>query len=39
LINLTKELSEAPTGVVDPAAHVVNNFKEEKKKSYDILFS
>jgi len=39
LINLTKELSEAPTGPVDPAAHVVNNFKEEKKKSYDILFS
>ncbi len=39
LINLTKELSEAPTGVVDPAAQVVNNFKEEKKKSYDILFS
>ena len=39
LINLTKELSEAPTGVVDPAAQVVNNFQEEKKKSYDILFS
>ena len=39
LINLTKELSEAPTGVVDPAAQVVNNFKEEKKKSYDILFN
>jgi spore coat protein CotH len=39
LINLTKELSEAPTGVVDPAANVVNNFKEEKKKSYDFLFS
>jgi hypothetical protein len=39
LINLTKELSEAPTGVVDPAAQVVSNFKEEKKKSYDFLFS
>jgi hypothetical protein len=39
LINLTKELSEAPTGAVDPAAQVVNNFKEEKKKSYDILFN
>jgi hypothetical protein len=39
LINLTKELSEAPTGMVDPAAQVVNNFKEEKKKSYDILFN
>jgi hypothetical protein len=39
LINLTKELSEAPTGMVDPAAQVVSNFKEEKKKSYDILFN
>jgi Tol biopolymer transport system component len=39
LINLTKELSEAPTGMVDSAAQVVNNFKEEKKKSYDFLFS
>ena len=40
LISLTKQLSEAPTGAVDPAANVVNNFKEEKQEvSYDILFS
>ena len=39
LINVTKSLSETPTGKVDEVVKTTNNFKEEKKTNYDILFS
>lgn len=39
LLSLTQTLAETPTGTPDPIVSTVNNFKEEKKKSYDILFN
>jgi hypothetical protein len=39
LISLSKTLAETPTGKPDEAVAKQNNFKEEKKMSYDILFS
>jgi hypothetical protein len=39
LLNLTQTLADAPTGVPDQSIKTNNNFKQEKKTSYDILFS
>ena len=39
LLNLTQTLAEQPTGVPDQSVKTTNNFNEEKKKSYDILFN
>lgn len=39
LMNLTQSIADAPTGVPDQAVKSSNNFVEEKKMSYDILFS
>lgn len=39
LLSLTQTLAEAPTGTPDPIVSTTNNFKEEKKKSLDILFN
>ena len=39
LLNLTATLAETPTGVPDAAIKTNTQFKEEKKISYDILFS
>lgn len=39
LLNVTKTLADTPTGTPDQSIKSTNNFKEEKKKSYDILFS
>lgn len=39
LIQLTQTLAEQPTGVADSSIKAVNNFNEEKKKSYSILFN
>jgi len=39
LLNLTQTLAEAPTGVPDQSIQTSNNFNEQKKKSYDILFN
>lgn len=39
LINVTKSLAETPTGKADEVVKTINNFKEEKKQNYDILFS
>lgn len=38
LLNLTQTLAETPTGVPD-ASIKQSNFKEEKSKSYDVLFN
>lgn len=39
LMNLTQSIATTPTGVPDSAVKTTNNFVEEKKVSYDILFS
>ncbi len=39
LLSLTQTLAEAPTGVPDQSIQTSNNFNEQKKKSYDILFN
>ena len=39
LLNLTQTLAETPTGVPDASVKSSANFKEEKKQSYDLLFS
>ena len=39
LLNLTQTLSETPTGTPDQSIKTNNNFKQEKQKSFDILFS
>jgi len=39
LLNLTQTIATTPTGVADESVKANNNFKEEKVKSLDILFS
>lgn len=39
LLNLTQTIATTPTGVADDSVKANNNFKEEKVKSLDILFS
>ena len=39
LLNLTQTLADTPTGVPDASVKSSANFKEEKKQSYDLLFS
>jgi len=39
LLNVTATLAETPTGVPDVSIKTNTQFKEEKKVSYDILFS
>jgi spore coat protein CotH len=39
LLNLTQTIATTPTGVADDSVKSNNNFKEEKKVNYDILFS
>jgi hypothetical protein len=39
LIQLTQTLAEQPTGVADASIKAPNNFTEEKKKDYSILFN
>jgi hypothetical protein len=39
LLNLTQTLAETPTGTPDASVKSSANFKEEKKQSYDLLFS
>jgi spore coat protein CotH len=39
LLNLTQTLAETPTGVPDASVKSSANFKQEKKQSYDLLFS
>jgi len=39
LLNLTQTIATTPTGIADESVKANNNFKEEKQKSYDILFS
>lgn len=39
LLNVTQTLAETPTGTPDQSIKTNNNFKEEKVKSYDLLFS
>ena len=39
LLNLTQTIATTPTGVADESVKANNNFKEEKKMNYDILFS
>lgn len=39
LLNVTNTLAETPTGVPDASVKSSANFKEEKKQSYDLLFS
>ena len=39
LLNLTQTLAETQTGVPDASVKSSANFKEEKKQSYDLLFS